>query len=76
MPNEIGTSKNAPEYRYIAIRDLLRQGVLPGAELIKWHYARCGKSEQAHAIMKNDLAGGILPLNLIQGSERTRHGGR
>ena len=96
VPNEIGTSKRSPEYRYIAIRELLRQGVLPGmddtdaqmelpfativckgrayrvkgivtnmegdgAELIKWHYARCGKSEEAHAIMKNDLAGGTLP---------------
>jgi len=32
-----------------------------GAELIKWHYARCGKSEEAHAVMKSDLAGGTLP---------------
>jgi len=96
VPNEIGHSLKAPEYRYIAIREPVRQGVLPGmegtesqmelpfativcggrayrlkgivtnmegdgAELIGWHYARCGKSEEAHAIMKNDLAGGRLP---------------
>lgn len=31
------------------------------SELIKWHYERCGKSEEAHAIMKGDFAGGQLP---------------
>lgn len=36
---------------------------LDGAELIKWYRKRCGKSEEAHAVMKNDLAGGILPSN-------------
>jgi len=33
----------------------------PAEELIQWHYQRCGKSEEAHAIMKNDFAGGHLP---------------
>ena len=96
VPNEIGHSKKAPEYRYIAIRELMKQGILPGmeeteaqmdlpfatlvcrgrtyrvkgivtnmegdgAELIKWHHARCGKSEEAHAVMKRDLAGGRFP---------------
>jgi hypothetical protein len=32
-----------------------------GNELIRWHRERCGKSEEAHAIMKGDLAGGRLP---------------
>lgn len=32
-----------------------------GARLINWLHARCGKSEEAHAIMKDDLAGGKLP---------------
>jgi hypothetical protein len=32
-----------------------------GNRLINWHHGRCGKSEQAHAIMKDDLAGGVLP---------------
>jgi hypothetical protein len=32
-----------------------------GQELIEWHYKRCGKSEQAHGVMKKDLAGGTLP---------------
>lgn len=32
-----------------------------GNELILWHRERCGKSEEAHSIMKEDLAGGKLP---------------
>lgn len=34
---------------------------LPGDELIKWQRERCGKSEEAHGIIKNDLAGGQFP---------------
>ncbi len=32
-----------------------------GEELIHWQHKRCGKSEEAHAVMKDDLAGGKLP---------------
>jgi hypothetical protein len=32
-----------------------------GERLIHWHRARCGKSEEAHAVMKGDFAGGKLP---------------
>jgi hypothetical protein len=32
-----------------------------GNELIRWFYERCGKSEEAHSVMKEDLAGGKLP---------------
>lgn len=32
-----------------------------GEKLIHWFHKRCGKSEEAHAIMKDDLAGGSLP---------------
>ena len=34
---------------------------MPGEEVIRWYRARCGKSEEAHAVMKSDLAGGKLP---------------
>jgi len=34
-----------------------------GEELIHWHHQRCGKSEEAHSVMKEDLAGGKLPSN-------------
>jgi hypothetical protein len=32
-----------------------------GEALIHWHRKRCGKSEEAYAIMKDDFAGGKLP---------------
>ena len=98
VPGWIGHSKNSPEYRFIAIREPLRQldlpgigeqlvfpfptmdftdkgrykvfGVvtnrtIPGDELIWWYRQRCGKSEEAHSIMKEDLAGGKLPSGLF-----------
>ncbi len=34
-----------------------------GEALIHWHHKRCGKSEEAHSVMKEDLAGGKLPSN-------------
>ena len=38
---------------------------IPADELIWWYRARCGKSEEAHSIMKEDLAGGKLPSGLF-----------
>ncbi len=32
-----------------------------GDRLIAWQHERCGKSEEAHKVMKEDLAGGQLP---------------
>jgi len=34
---------------------------LPGDQIIWWYRERCGKSEEAHSILKEDLAGGHLP---------------
>ncbi|MDO8722258.1 MAG: IS1380 family transposase, partial [Syntrophales bacterium] len=94
IPNAISHSKNAPVYRYLAIREVMGSMELPGIEspqqsfpfptfqvssqryklfglvtnmdwdaekLIHWHRERCGKSEEAHSVMKEDLAGGKLP---------------
>jgi hypothetical protein len=94
VPNWAGHSKKGPAYRFLAIREPLRQLDLPGVgeqaslpfptmefgeggrhkvfgvvtnrtlhgdALIHWHRERCGKSEEAHAVMKTDLAGGQLP---------------
>ncbi len=92
MPEWIGRKKTSPEYRYLAIREPVRQGVLPGLEeqlpfptlalgqgqlykvtavitnqdlpgpeLIHWYRQRCGKSEEVHRVLKDDLAGGTLP---------------
>jgi len=102
VPDGAGRKKDGPSYRFLAIREPLRQleiegmesdqaelpfptitytesgparrfklfGVvtnreLPGDELIRWHRERCGKSEEAHAVMKEDLAGGQLPSKLF-----------
>jgi len=32
-----------------------------GERIINWTYERCGKSEEAHSVMKSELAGGKLP---------------
>ena len=31
---------------------------LPGDELIRWYRQRCGKGEEVHSVLKEDLAGG------------------
>ncbi len=36
-----------------------------GDKLISWLYQRCGKSEEAHSVMKGDLAGGKMPSGLF-----------
>ncbi len=43
------------------IRGIVTNMDWQGSELINWFYQRCGKSEEAHAVMKEDLAGGKLP---------------
>jgi hypothetical protein len=88
VPNKSATTKKTEPYRFIAIRELLKQPNLPdmlpfqiitvqstqyklfgmvtnmdwkGDNLIHWQHERCGKSEEAHSVMKEDLAGGKLP---------------
>jgi hypothetical protein len=91
VPSWAGHSKKRADYRFLAIREPLRQlalgdeaslpfptqafgtkgtcklfGVVTnkkqaGDQVIWWLRARCGKSEEVHAVMKSDLAGGQLP---------------
>lgn len=92
VPNWIGHKKSSPEYRYLAVREPVRQAVLPGLEgqlpfpalslgagrlykvtalitnrdlpgpeVIDWYRERCGKSEEVHRVLKDELAGGTLP---------------
>ena len=100
FPTRLPSAKNAPVYRYIATRELLRQPELPGmevelpfptmtmekkrykvfgivtnrdmdgSELVNWLHKRCGKSEEAHSVMKGDLAGGKLPSCRLRGERR------
>ncbi len=93
VPNAISKSKRGRRYRYLAMREVLRQPDLPGLDqqrelpfqtlqmnrvaykvfglvsnldwegsrLLQWQHERCGKSEEVHKVMKEDLAGGTLP---------------
>jgi hypothetical protein len=49
------------EKRRYKIFGIVTNRDLKGNELINWLHKRCGKSEEAHSIMKEDLAGGKLP---------------
>jgi len=40
---------------------IVTNGKMRGPDLIAWYRKRCGKSEEAHSVMKSDLAGGRLP---------------
>jgi hypothetical protein len=48
------------EVRY-KISGVVTNRSLPGDDVIRWYRKRCGKGEEVHAEMKNDLAGGKLP---------------
>ena len=98
VPDWVGRRKNSADYRFIAIREPLKQVPLPGMdeqlsqpfptmemagkgwhkvtgvvtnrdlggdELLWWYRQRCGKSEEAHGVMKEDLAAGKLPSGLF-----------
>lgn len=65
---DAGTGKNPPFptivmnnlcYKLHAIVTNRREE--PAQDLIQWHFERCGKSEEAHSIMKSDFAGGQMP---------------
>jgi len=65
-----GLERSDNEYLFPVLRIKERQykvfGIVTnmdwsGEELIPWLYQRCGKSEEAHAVMKNDFAGGRFP---------------
>lgn len=43
------------------IRGIVTNRTIDGNELIAWYRQRCGKSEEVHSVMKEDLAGGQLP---------------
>ena len=38
---------------------------LSGDELVRWSRQRCGKGEEIHGVLKDDLAGGRLPSGLF-----------
>jgi len=51
-------ARNGEKYK---IYGIITNRDIDGNELIQWYRERCGKSEEVHAVMKDDLAGGKLP---------------
>jgi len=47
------------------VTSLPEQDGWTGNKVITWLHGRCGKSEEAHSVMKEDLAGGKLPSGLF-----------
>jgi hypothetical protein len=47
--------------KHYKLHGLVTNRDLAGDKLIWWYRERCGKGEEMHAIMKNDLAGGQFP---------------
>jgi hypothetical protein len=47
--------------KHYKLHGLVTNRDLAGDKLIWWSRERCGKGEEMHAIMKNDLAGGQFP---------------
>lgn len=43
------------------VRGIVTNRDVDGNELVRWYRERCGKSEEVHAVMKDDLAGGKFP---------------
>ncbi len=95
VPNWAGHGRSRADYRFLAVREPLRELDLGDAEqlpfptaefaghgryklfgvvtnrtdagdaVIWWHRERCGKSEEVHAVLKSDLAGGQMPSGLF-----------
>jgi len=58
LPFPTLSSKSSGRYKLFG---LVTNRTIPGEELIHWHRQRCGNSEKAHSIMKDDLATGRMP---------------
>jgi hypothetical protein len=43
------------------IQAIVTNRSIPAEDLVPWYYKRCGHSEEVHAVLKNDLGGGVLP---------------
>ncbi len=48
-------------YKVFGVVTNIKYTDMNGEDIIHWLHERCGKSEEIHAVMKEDLAGGKLP---------------
>ena len=54
-----------PDRGWYKVTGVVTNRDLPGDELIRWYRQRCGKGEEVHGVLKEDLAGGRLPSRLF-----------
>ena len=54
-----------PNRTWYKIRGIVTNRDLPGDEVVRWYRERCGKGEEVHGVLKEDLAGGRLPSGLF-----------
>ncbi len=47
--------------KWYKVTGMVTNRELPGDELVRWYRQRCGKGEEVHSVLKEDLAGGRLP---------------
>ena len=52
---------NESRYKVFGIVTNIAYEDMDGDSVIHWLHERCGKSEEVHAVMKDDLAGGKMP---------------
>jgi hypothetical protein len=57
LPKQASLFEPAPTYRAV----VSNRWEVPLADLVEWHWAKCGTIEHTHAITKNDLAAGLPP---------------
>ena len=50
-----------PDQGWYKITGIVANRELPGDEVARWYRERCGKREEVHGVLKEDLAGGRLP---------------
>ena len=68
MESEAGLSPHVMETKdggWFKVFGIVTNRNVDGEELIWWSRQRCGKGEEVHAVLKEDLAGGQLPSGLF-----------
>jgi len=61
MEGQLPFPAMAMDMQYFRVFGIVTNRDTEGSALINWLHERCGKSEEVHSIMKEDLAGGKLP---------------
>ena len=58
-PRQTELFSDGNAYHYYAV--VTNRWEIDGEELLRWQRERCGSVEKVHDVMKNDLAGGVMP---------------